>query len=128
MKIIKSIFKFGVNIADARTLHKDTEKKDKVVRYGIISIFNSILTVALVSLLVFGANMLFGQGGLGELIIGGILALIGIAGAITSLLNAIFYTILQFIVNKKAMSWIALVVLILAIGASVIIAWKIIVL
>lgn len=125
MKIIRKIFSIGSRIADARDIKKDPEKRLKSKKYGAMSILSSILSIGFVALLSFALGWIFGGENLGRIIIGFVLAVIGALTAISSLFNSIGFCILQISINRKAISWIALLFLIIGIAACALVALKI---
>ena len=113
-KFIGDIFNVFSKARDIRQ-NEDTRKKSVVL--GLTSIIYSLISVALV----FGGAFLFTltDNLLAIFII--IIAIILLVGAVVTFLGALLRVIAQFTVNRNAMSWIALIIFIAAIVASVLI-------
>lgn len=124
MKIINKIFTIGENIADARAIKKDPEKRPKCKKFGAKSIVYSIFAVGFIALFILGINWI-SSGNVGNIVIGFIFAIIGAICTLSCLINSIGHCILQISVNRKAISWIALLILLIGLAAAAIIALKI---
>lgn len=118
MGFIKSSINLGLKIADARTIKKDPEKRKKCKIFGISSIVYSILMVAMAALTMVFPLWLHSDNFV-LLIVGIILGAVGFISTITFFVNSLIRFILQISINRKAITWIAMVVLIIAIAASV---------
>lgn len=125
MKIIRKIFSIGSRISEAREIKKDPEKRLKSKKFGLMSIVSSILSIGFVALLFFALSQIFGGENLGQIILGIVLAVIGALTAVSSLLNSVGFCILQISINRKAISWIALIFLFIGIAACALVALKI---
>lgn len=104
----------------AKSIRENPEKQPKSIRFGVVSVFASLLGVAFSFLIVFGLKWLMSDN-LWLIIAGAVIGLIGLAGALASVYKAIESWGFQIYINKSPMSWISLVVWILAIAAIVLI-------
>ena len=127
---MKKIFGLFQELAKTRRVYDrltNDPNKEKSVRLGVRAIINSLLIVLFAALLGLGFRLFTmvagAQVGLIFItILGGIMCVAaGFVGALTSLLVAISATRYQFRLNKKAIRWIALVVLILCALAAVVV-------
>ena len=120
----RTLFNISFDVRRAGEIRRDPERKNKSVRFGVLAIILSIIAIPFSLLMFLTANVLASDGGLITLIIEFILGLLGIAIPVILLLDSLFYMILQLSINRKAMTWISLVVVIGAIVAVSIIAFK----
>lgn len=119
----RTLFNLAFDIRRASEIRRDPERKSKSVRFGILAIVLAIIAVPF-SLLMFPTfNVIASGGGLFTLIIAIILGLLGVALPVVLLLDSLFYMILQLSINRKAMTWIALVVVVGALIAVGVIAY-----
>ncbi|MDE6441448.1 MAG: hypothetical protein K2L12_01680 [Clostridia bacterium] len=119
MKIVNFIFDIFNVFTKAKQIRQDGERREKSVMFAISSIVYSLIAVAAVLL---GSFLMSVQDGAGILIIFVVVIVIGFfAGAIVTFIGALLRVIAQFTLNLKPMTWIALVVLLLAALVSVII-------
>lgn len=120
-KFFKLLLGFQTSLDKARQIKCDPVKKDKSVRFAVLSIILALCAVGFAALT--SVFFLWYQSGNIVLIIAGVIVGLGIGlcGAIVLLGNSIKYWAMQCYINKKVMTWISLVVLILAVVASVVI-------
>lgn len=122
MKIVNVFFDFFNVFTKAKQIRQDGERRGKSVRFAISSIVYSLIAVAFVLL---GSFLTSVREESGILVIFVLVFIIGLfAGAIVSFIGALMRVIAQFTLNIKPMTWIALIVLLLAVLASVIILSK----
>ena len=120
-KLIGDIFDVSYK---AREIRQDAEKRKKSARFAVSSIVFSLLAF----LFTLGGAFLVGFLSTTEGMILSLFVIIFIAvlfiGAIIYFIGALVRVIAQFTINRSAKSWIALVVFIAAIIASVIALFK----
>lgn len=116
MKFINLIISIFDVFVKAREIRKDEEKRAKSVYFAVTSIAYSLVMVACA----VGGSFLFGvmDDTLLFLFVVVIAATLMIS-AVVSLFGALLRVIVQFTINRKPMSWIALIVFLAAVGASV---------
>ena len=102
----------------------DEERRRKCVRFGVSSIIFAILAVPFAFLAMLSIGWMKGDAALLAIFIIALLA-VSIGGALIMLFNAILYFILQLTVNRKPVTWIALVFLAASIAACLLICLKI---
>ena len=119
----KTLFNIAFDVRRARELRNDPERKEKSKRFGILAIVMAIIAIPFSLLMFPTANILASDGGIITLLVVFVLGLIGIVIPAVLLLDSLFYMILQLSINKKAISWISLVVVIGAIIAVGVIAY-----
>lgn len=128
---MKKLFSLFNESAKTRRVYDrlcNNEHKEKSVRLGVRAIIYSLLIVLFAALLGLGFRLFTmvagAQVGLIFItILGGIVCVVaGISGVFSSLFGALTATRYQFRLNKKAIRWIALVVLVLCAVAAVVVA------
>ncbi len=111
---------FQRNKEKAREIKADTEKRPKSVRFGLASVFSSVLGVACSLLIGYGLKWLLSDNFL-YVIAGAVVGLIGLFGAIAAVYKAIESWGFQIYINKNALTWISLLIWIAAIAAIAVI-------
>ena len=119
MKLLKFILQIFDVFSDAARIRQDEERRQKSVKFAVTAIAYSITLLVMVCL---GAFIFSLSDASGLLVI--FVLIIGIAfiiGGLLSFIGALLRVIAQFTINRRAMSWIALIVFILSLVASVIV-------
>lgn len=113
----KTIFRLVSDILDdvflARELRKD-ERKHKTVRLGVKSIIFSLLMVGFAAL--FRCYFLVIDNPAGMILGFFFMLLLGAAGAILCFVRSLVCWILQLTLNRKFVSWLALLLFLVGIG------------
>lgn len=116
--ILNLIWDWSRIVERARQVKQDPEKRQKVVRFGVCAVIYAILTaLCACALLLFQVG--FDSGiVLGVLIL--ILAIgIGGFGTLISFITALIYWFCQLSVNRKAGTWITLILVLVCFAAAV---------
>ena len=119
MKLLRLIGAIFDVFSDAARIRRDEERRERSVKFAVSAIAYSIAQFVIVLL---GAFILSFSDQSGLLII--FVFIIGITfiiGGLLSFIGALLRVIAQFTINRRAMSWIALIVFILSLVASVIV-------
>lgn len=109
--LLTVLFRFIDSASDARRIKKDPELKRKCKKFGVQSILFSIFAIPFALLILVSVAWLQGDGML-LLIFIIALPIIGAIGMLLMLVDAIAYFILQICVNRRLISWLALVFLV----------------
>ena len=116
------IYDFFNVVTEARRIKEDDEKRKKIVRVAVSSIVYSLMMIACAA----GGAFLFTLADSSLLIIFLIILAVGLlGGALITFLGALLRVIAQLTINRSAMSWIALVFLIISVAVSVILVFAI---
>lgn len=111
-KFIANIF----NVSDkAKKIRENKDTRGKSVRFALLSIAYSVLAFAAA----FAGAILIGSE---KNLLTILIIIIGVAlllGALTTFIAALVRVIAQFTINRNAMSWIALIIFIVAAASSV---------
>ncbi len=115
-KFFKILFRIGTSQEMARQIKSDPVKREKSIRFGILSIILSIFAFACSCLM-----LLFGSIQDSALLIFLMIIIIalGVAGPVILLIDSLIYCITQLTINKKWVTWLAVVVLVLAFAGSI---------
>lgn len=117
MKLIRFLFDIFDVFSKASEIRRDEERRERSVRFAVSSIVYSVIAVAAV---LFGLFLMSVREESGILVIFLIaIAATFFAGGLVTFIGALLRVIAQFTINRKPMTWIALVVLLLAVGVSV---------
>ncbi len=117
----KFLFRINTSQEKAREIKADPVKREKSIRFGILSIILSIFAFACSCLM-----LLFGSIQDSALLILFMIIIIGIGigGAAILLIDSLIYCITQFSINRKWMSWLSIIIFILAlVGSAVMILY-----
>lgn len=115
------IYDFFNVISEAHSIKQDEIKRKKSVRFAVISIIFSLMMIACAA----GGAFIFTISDSSLLVIFLIVIAVGLlGGAVMCFLGALLRAIAQLIINRKAISWIALVVLIISVAVSAVIVIK----
>lgn len=112
------IFRFLDHAARAREIAADPERKSRSMRYGVFAIVMALCVPACALLIYFSLKGMSGEAAL-LLIFWIALLAIGIGGVLVFFVNSLAFWILQCCINRKAITWISLVVLLLSLAAAV---------
>ena len=124
-KLLGSLFNWGSALQYAHTLRQDPEKRAKTKYFGAHSIGHTLAALCC-GFFIWLALWCIQSGSVLLLITGIVFGLAGVVGIISSLFKSILYFILQITMNRKAFTWITLVILIIGIGGGAgLIAWLI---
>lgn len=119
MKLIRFIFDIFNVFTKASELRRDEEIRSKTVGFAISSIVYSLIAVGAVLIGALSFSIWEASGILMIFVI--VITIALFAGGVVTFIGALLRLIAQFTLNRKPMTWIALVVFILAIIAAVLI-------
>ena len=116
---------FSVSVKADR-IRGDEERRQKTVWFAVTAIIYSLIAVALCAGGAFLLSLIINQDESALLLI--IFTVVGLAacfiGALTCFIGSIVRVVAQFSLNRKAMTWIALAVLIASLLAAIIVIIK----
>ncbi|MDE6399119.1 MAG: hypothetical protein K2L51_07345 [Clostridiales bacterium] len=119
-----NLFRLLYAAAEAREIRGDAERRQRSKKFGIHSIVNALFAVPFGALTAVFPQWMRNSDTQLLFIFGVAIFIIGIAGMLILLVNAIAYFLLQLSLNRTAVTWVALVFLILSVaGCALVSLW-----
>ena len=117
MKFFEFLFNIGILFSRAKSIKNDPEARAKSAQFGVTSIIYSVIAAVFFALGVFLISLVLKNDSVIILILCGLFGAASVLGSLLTLLHGVIRFALQASINKTAITWVALVVLIIAMGA-----------
>lgn len=122
--MLNAFLRMGMVIGYARDIKKDEERRKRCKRYGIAAILFAIFAIPFALLAGLCLQWLHGEGALLFIFIIPLMV-ISLVSIVACIMYGLFYWIVQLYVNKRAITWIALVIMLACFTAAVLLALQV---
>ena len=117
--LLNLIWQWSNMIDQAKKIKQDPEKRQRTVRFGVLAIFYGLITTACACALLLA--QFIGQGIL-LTVFGVVMAFgIGVVGTLVSFITALIHWFCQLSLNKRPITWISLVFMLISFVAAALI-------
>ena len=118
---LSNLFGIFFSAREAGEIRKDPERRAKSVRFGVMSLLFSVVSVPVACLMLLFPSLMSGMGAI-LVVFNVAILLIGAGGCLMFMFNALFYFIVQITINRKLITWLALILFLGALAANIYIA------
>lgn len=116
MKFFNFLFNLSILFARAKNIKSDPDARAKSAQFGVTSIVYSVISAVFFILGVFLISLVLQNDSIIILILCGLFGVASALGSLLTLVHAVVRFALQASINRSPVTWVALAVLIIALG------------